>query len=96
MTGSRVRLPAGVSRPFQVYVNGVEQAEGADYEVRGERIVFAAELAAPRPDSARSVVRGFFFGRYRQEHVVDLACEYAGRPHVFSRLEIEPPAADTA
>ena len=29
MTGSRVRLPDGVGRPFQVYVNGVEQAEDA-------------------------------------------------------------------
>jgi hypothetical protein len=92
MTGSRVRLPAGVSRPFQVYVNGVEQAEPADYTVDGLWIVFARELVAPLPESARSVFRGFFFGRYRTEHVVDLACHVGGQAQVFSRLPVEPPA----
>ena len=93
MTGSRVRLPEGVSRPFQVYVNGVEQAEGVDYAVDGPWIAFARELVAPLPESARSVFRGFFFGRYRTEHVVDLACHAGGQAHVFSKLPIEPPAA---
>jgi hypothetical protein len=92
MTGSRVRLPNGVSRPFQVYVNGVEQAEDSDYAVDGLWIVFARELIPPLPESARSVFRGFFFGRYRTEHVVDLACHADGRAQVFGGLPIEPPA----
>lgn len=92
MMGSRVRLPNGVSRPFQVYVNGVEQAEDSDYAVDGLWIVFARELIPPLPESARSVFRGFFFGRYRTEHVVDLACHVGGRAQVFSGLPIEPPA----
>ena len=89
MTGSRVRLPEGVGRPFQVYVNGVEQTEGADYVVDGLWIVFARELIPPLPESARSVFRGFFFGRYRTEHVVDLACHVGGQAHVFSKLPID-------
>ena len=93
MDGSRVRVPEGMSRPFQVYVNGVEQTEGEDFEVVGAWIVFARELVAPREENARSVFRGFFFGRYRTEHVVDVACQVGGRAHVFSRLPIEPPAA---
>ena len=92
MTGSRVQVPDGVSRPFQVFVNGVEQAEGDDFTVSGAWIVFAQELVPPLQDNARSVFRGFFFGRYRTEHVVDLACQVGGHAHVFSRLEIEPPA----
>jgi hypothetical protein len=92
MRGSRVRLPDGVSRPFQVFVNGVEQVEGADFAVTGAWIVFAQELIAPREERARSVFRGFFYGRYRTEHVVDLACHVGGRAHVFSRMQIEPPA----
>jgi len=92
MTGSRVRLPDGVSRPFQVYVNGVEQSEGSDFAVRGEWIEFARELIPPRQENARSVFRGFFFGRYRTEHVVDLACHYGGQAHVFSSLPVEPSA----
>jgi hypothetical protein len=93
MTGSRVRLPDGVSPPFQVFVNGVEQAEGTDFAIAGAWIVFAQVLIAPRQDNARSVFRGFFYGRYRTEHVVDLACHVGGQAHVFSRLQIDPPAA---
>jgi hypothetical protein len=93
MNGSRVRVPDGMSRPFQVYVNGVEQAEGQDFEVVGAWIVFVQELTPPREENARSVFRGFFFGRYKTEHVVDVACQVGGRAHVFSRLGIEPPAA---
>jgi hypothetical protein len=92
MDGSRVRVPKGMSRPFQVFVNGVEQAEGQDFEVVGAWIVFAQELVPPKEENARSVFRGFFFGRYKTEHVVDVACEVGGRAHVFARLAIEPPA----
>lgn len=92
MNGSRVQLPDGVSRPFHVFVNGVEQAEGTDFTVTGAWIVFAQELVAPPQDNARSVFRGFFYGRYKTEHVVDLACQVGGSSHVFSRLQIEPPA----
>ena len=94
MTGSRVQLPDGVSRPFQVFVNGVEQAEGDDFTIAGASIVFAQELVPPKEDTARSVFRGFFYGRYRTEHVVDLACHVGGQAHVFSRLPIESPAGE--
>lgn len=79
-----------MSRPFQVFVNGVEQAEGADFTVTGAWIVFARELVPPRREDAKSVFRGFFWGRYRTEHVVDVACQVGGRAHVFHQLAIEP------
>ena len=37
----RVPLPRGAERPFQVFVNGVPQEEGEDYEVEGRELVFA-------------------------------------------------------
>ena len=91
MNGSRVPLPPEAARPFQVYVNGVIQAEGSDYLVDGRELVFARELVPPARDTARSLVRGFFFGRYAPEHVVDVACQAGGRAHVFSGLPIQPP-----
>ena len=90
MHGSRVPLPPEASRPFQVYVNGLAQSEGADYAVEGRELVFARELVPPARDTARSLVRGFFFGRYKPEHVVDVACQVGGRAHVFSGLPIRP------
>jgi hypothetical protein len=41
---TRVQLPADVTRPFQVYVNGVLKQEGPDYVVRDGALVFEGEL----------------------------------------------------
>jgi hypothetical protein len=88
VTGSRVQLPPEVERPFEVYVNGLIQTEGTDYAVEGRELVFAAKLVPPARDTARSLVRGFFFGRYKPEHVVDVAYQAGGRGHVVSGLPI--------
>ncbi len=93
MNGSRVPLPPEVESPFEVYVNGLAQTEGADFMLDGRELVFARELTAPARDTARSLVRGFFFGRYRPEHVVDVAYQAGGRGHVVSALPIRPPSA---
>ena len=37
---TRIDLPPGVSRPYDVFVNGVVQTEGADFEVFGSTLVF--------------------------------------------------------
>ncbi len=90
MNGSVVRLPPNVHPPFEVFVNGVAQEPGRDYEVRSDRLVFARELVPPRRDTARSLLRGMLWGRYKTEHVVDVAYQAGGTPHVVSGLEIEP------
>jgi hypothetical protein len=41
---SLVDLPPGVTRPFEVYVNGVRQEEGADFRVEGRTLVFGRSL----------------------------------------------------
>ena len=47
---SVVRLPPGVEEPFEVYVNGVRQHEGVDYEARGRALHFPRRLARIRLD----------------------------------------------
>jgi hypothetical protein len=42
---THVALPAHVAPPFEVYVNGVPQAEGDDYELVGSTIVFHRTFA---------------------------------------------------
>ena len=93
MTGSLVRLPPGLEPPFEVFVNGVAQERGRDYEVRGEVLVFSRHLVPPRRDTARSLFRGLFWGRYKTEHTVDVTFQADGRPQVVSGLEILPPPA---
>ncbi len=42
--GTRVRLPADVVRPFEVFVNGIAQHEGRDYRIDGRTLLFEREL----------------------------------------------------
>lgn len=81
-------LPPQVEAPFEVYVNGLLQTEGSDFVVDGRELVFAAKLAPPARETARSLFRGFFFGRYEPEHVVDVAYQAGGRGHVVSGLSL--------
>jgi hypothetical protein len=72
--GTRVRLPDSVDRPLEVYVNGVQQREGADYRVEPGTLVFAREL---RQEGRLGFWRwtSMIFGvagTYRQNDVVDV------------------------
>jgi hypothetical protein len=90
-----VRLPSDVQRPFQVFLNGVEQHEGADFVVRDGMLVFERELARERVGLGRwtSMVLGIA-GSYGKDDSVDVTYERDGRPVVAAKLRFEdPPAA---
>jgi hypothetical protein len=38
--GNRVAVPAGAHEPISVYINGVEQTRGEDYDIKDGEIVF--------------------------------------------------------
>lgn len=93
---SVVRLPAGVQPPFEVYVNGVLQEEGRDYEVR-ERdgaLVFGRVLAQEGKVSLwRWLVGAFGVGTYRDHDSVDVRYTLPdGRPTVAENLKVDPPS----
>jgi hypothetical protein len=91
---TRVRLPGDVQRPFQVFLNGVEQREGADYVVRDGYLVFERELATEKVGVGRwtSMVLGIA-GSYGKDDSVDVVYEREGRPVVAAKLRFEPPDA---
>ena len=91
---TRVPLPADVSRPFQVFVNGVEQAEGSDYVVRGGALVFDRELHSEGKLGAARWTRMVLgvAGTYKQDDSVDVVYERDGRRVVASKLPLEPVA----
>jgi hypothetical protein len=87
---SRVELPQGLPDGFEVYLNGVRQAEGRDYRLVGSELVFARPLE-------REGRLGFWrwlslflgiAGTYRQNDSVDVVYETGGRRHVASGLAI--------
>jgi hypothetical protein len=92
-SGTRVRLPAGVEHPSEVYVNGVVQRPGDDYHVADGVLRFTRELHQEgRLGFWRwtSILFGVA-GTYRQNDVVDVIYESArGGRTVASALPLEP------
>jgi hypothetical protein len=88
MAQSRVKLPPGVKAPFEVYVNGVPQELGSDYQVRGGELVFERELVQQKL-GIRAWLLGFWgIGTYRRNDEVDVRYEVEGRPMVAQGLEV--------
>jgi hypothetical protein len=85
-----VRLPGDVQRPFQVFLNGVEQQEGVDFVVRDGNLMFERELAQERLGVGRwtSMVFGIA-GSYGKDDAVDVVYERDGRPAVAAKLRFE-------
>jgi hypothetical protein len=90
--GTRVRLPADLVRPFQVFVNGIEQAEGRDYRIEGRTLVFDREL---KTEGSLGFWRWLSLwvgiaGTYRQNDSVDVTYRRNGKPVVVTKLPLEP------
>jgi hypothetical protein len=88
-----VPLPPEVTEPFDVFVNGVHQARGVDYEVAGRTLHFRRPLAQEgRLGFWRwtSIFLGIA-GTYRKHDNVDVAYERDGRRRVASGLPVVPP-----
>lgn len=89
MPRSIVRLPPGVGRTFEVYVNGVRQQPGSDYRVEGRSLVFDRELRKDRISGWRWLLGAWGVGTYRQDDSVDVRYETPdGAPRVAEALEI--------
>jgi len=88
--GRRVRLPRGAERPIQVFINGTEQREGADYSVRGREILFSRALVKEKVSGARwmAMLLGLF-GSYGRNETVDVHFRYGGKMQVISDAKVE-------
>ena len=89
---SRVDLPGYVPDEFEVYVAGVRQQRGVDYDLMGRSLVF------PRPIAQEGKL-GFWrwtsmwlgiAGTYRKHENVDIVYEAAGRRQVATGLKPVP------
>lgn len=94
MERSAVRIPSGVQPPFSVYINGVMQAQGTDYEIRGGALVFPRALEKEgKLGFWRWIAGSMGVGFYKTNHSVDIAYTLPdGRPMVAEGLPIEPRA----
>ena len=91
MSQSRVRLPRDLRGSYQVYLNGVLQQAGVDYQIREGALVFERDLRKDRISGWRWLLGAWGVGTYRQNDSVDVRYEAAdGSPRVAEGLEIEP------
>ena len=81
MENSRVHLPPGVGESYQVYVNGVLQEPGRDFDRVGDELVFRRVLAQEGhlgPIRWLSMLLGVA-GTYRKHENVDVVYEVDGQ-----------------
>ena len=88
--GRRVAIPAGAQAPFTVFVNGVEQSEGSDYEVGTGEIVFKREIVKEKVGAGRWLAMYLgLFGTYRKDETIDLQFSRDGKTELLSDLPVK-------
>ena len=89
---TRIELPPHIPPVFDVYVGGVRQVPGRDFELNGRSILFPRALAQEgRLGFWRwaSMWLGIA-GTYRRHETVDIVYEADGRREVETGLEPQP------
>ena len=91
-----VPLPPGAEPPYRVFVNGVPQTEGRDYDVRGGALEFSHPLEKEGRLGFWRWLSMFLsiMGTYRKNDSVDVHYRHAGRDRVATGLDIVPPEGD--
>src|SRR4051794_29646583 len=91
--GRRVPLPRGAKPPFRVYVSGIEQQLGIDYELRDGELVFNREIVKEKVGLGRWAAMSLgLFGTYRKHDTIDVEYRLDGddRTHLASDLAVLP------
>jgi hypothetical protein len=89
---SRVDLPPYIPDRFEVYVAGVRQTRGVDYEQVGRSLVFPRAIAQEGQLGFWRWVSMWLgiAGTYRKHENVDIVYEVNGRREVATGLRPEP------
>jgi hypothetical protein len=88
--GRRLKLPGGAEPPFTVFINGVQQTEGEDYEVRGGEIVFSRDIVKEKVGTGRWLAMYLgHFGTYRKNETIDLQFLRNGKIELVSDLPVQ-------
>jgi hypothetical protein len=89
--GERIKIPAGAEAPYTVFINGVEQAEGADYRLEGNEVVFTRPIIKEQMNTGRWLAMYLgLFGTYRKDEKVDLQFSRNGKVELVPDLPLVP------
>lgn len=92
--GNRVAVPAGAREPITVYVNGVEQKRGEDYDIADGQIVFREPIYKENLRELnwfRKLGLGLgLFGWYERNESVDIQFQTSAGIKLFSDVPVLP------
>jgi hypothetical protein len=88
----RVPLPGGAQPPFRVFVNGVPQQQGKDFQVVGRELHFGRPLEKEKLSKAKwSAIFFGLWGYYGKNDQVDVHYRIGERETVATGLDIISP-----
>jgi hypothetical protein len=89
--GDRVRIPNGAEEPLTVFINGVLQREGVDYEIEGNEVRFVKPIIKEEIGTGRWLAMYLgLFGTYRKDEKVDLQYKRKGKVELRSDVPVIP------
>ena len=89
--GERVKIPAGAEPPYTVFVNGIEQKEGDDYEIEGRELHFNRPIVKEKMGTSRWLAMYLgLWGTYRKDEKVDIHFRRNGKAELAADLPIVP------
>mgnify|MGYP006928190863 CR=1 FL=1 len=87
--GRLVRLPRGAQAPIVVYINGLVQAEGEDYSVRDNEVLFNRDIVKEELSFMRKAAMFFsFFGTYRKHETIDIQFRLNGKTELAADVKL--------
>jgi hypothetical protein len=89
--GERVKIPAGAEPPYTVYINGVEQTEGEDFNIEDRELVFTRPIVKEEMGTSRWLAMYLgLWGTYRKDEKVDIQFQRDGKTELVADLDIVP------
>ncbi|MBS1892848.1 MAG: hypothetical protein JST59_16255 [Actinobacteria bacterium] len=89
--GERVKIPAGAEPPYTVFINGVVQTEGEDFNVEGDELVFTRPIVKEEMGTSRWLAMYLgLWGTYRKDEKVDIQFQRDGKTEHVADLDVVP------
>lgn len=89
--GERVKMPAGAEPPYTVYINGVIQIEGEDFDIEDRELVFTRPIVKEEMGTSRWLAMYLgLWGTYRKDEKVDLQFQRGGKTELAPDLPVTP------
>lgn len=89
VAGRRVVLPEGAESPIIVFINGVAQTEGEDYELSHGEIVFRRGILKETKSGRRKLIMMLgAIGFYNKHETIDVQFQRDGKTELAADLQV--------